>query len=92
MSNPTPADHLAWAICASVRPERDDDGDRPCRVPCAVCRAGAAAVLRATVERVVPEPPDCGAPSSDYVQGAEDRQQLVGFRLLDLAAKLERHQ
>ena len=54
MPDPTPADHLAWAICAAVRPERDDDGERPCRVPCAACRAGAAAVIRVIADQVVP--------------------------------------
>ena len=94
MPDPTPADRLAWAICAAVRPDRDEDGERPCRVPCAACRAGAAAVLRVAVEQVVPEPPDCGVSWScnvlgrSYAQGAEDRQRLVRFRLLDLAAKL----
>ena len=85
---PTPADHLAWAICAAVRPDRDDDGERPCRVPCAACRAGAAAVLRVAVEQVVPEPPDMGTPWSERVGGAEDRQRLVRYRVLDLVAKL----
>ena len=83
MTTPTPADHLAWAICTTARPEQ------PCRVPCAMCRAAAAAVLRVAVEQVVPEPPDCGAPSSERVKGAEDRQRLVRHRLLDLVAKLE---
>ena len=88
---PTPADRLAWAICAAVRPDRDEDGERPCRVPCAACRAGAAAVLRVAVEQVVPEPPGCGVSWSDYNQGAEDCQWLVRYRLLDLVVKLERH-
>ena len=52
MPDPTPADHLAWAICAAIRPERDDDGERPCRVPCLACRAGAAAVIRAAADQV----------------------------------------
>ena len=88
MADPTPADHLAWAICATVRPGRDEDGERPCRVPCAMCRAVAAAVLRVAVEQMVPELPDTGTPWSERVGGAEDRQRLVWFRLLDLAAKL----
>jgi hypothetical protein len=54
MADPTPADHLAWAICVTVRPDRDEDGERPCRVPCSVCRAGAAAVLGVAMERLVP--------------------------------------
>ena len=54
MPDPAPADHLAWAICATVLPERDDDGERPCRVPCAACRAGAAAVIRVIADQVVP--------------------------------------
>ena len=82
MPDPTPADHLAWAICTTARPER------PCRVPCAMCRVAAAAVLRVAVEQVVPEPPDGGAAWSHYNKGAEDRQRLVRYRLLDLVAKL----
>ena len=89
MTTPTPADHLAWAICTTARPERDEDGERPCRVPCAACRAGAVAVLRVAVEQVVPEPPDRGVSWRDYNQGAENRQRLVRFQLLDLVAKLE---
>ena len=89
MSIPTPADHLAWAVCTSVGPDRDDDGERPCRVPCAVCQAGAAAVLRVAVEQVAPKPPDMGAAWFHYNKGAEDRQRLVRHRLLDLVAKLE---
>ena len=91
MPDSTPADHLAWAICGAVRPDRDDDGERPCRVPCAMCRAAAAAVLRVAVEQVVPEPPDTGAAWFRYNKGAEDRQRLVRYRLLDLVAKLEGH-
>ena len=83
MPDPTPADHLAWAICVAVCPER------PCRVPCAMCRAGAAAVLRVAVEQAVPEPPGCGVSWRDYDQGAEDCQWLVRYRLLDLVVKLE---
>ena len=83
MPDPTPADRLAWAICTTARPER------PCRVPCAMCRAGAAAVLRVAVEQVVPEAPDGGAARFHYNKGAEDRQRLVRHRLLDLVAKLE---
>ena len=91
MTDPTltPVDRLASAICATVRPDRDEDGERPCQVPCSACRAGAAAVLRSVVDQAVPEPPDCGAPSSDYVKGAEDRQRLVRFRLLSIATELE---
>ena len=86
---PTPADRLAWAICTITRPDRDDDGERPCPAPCAVCQAGAAAVLRVAVEQVVPEPPDMGAAWFHYNKGAEDRQRLVRYRLLGLVAKLE---
>jgi hypothetical protein len=37
----------------------------------------------------VPAPPDCGAPASELVKGAEDRQRLVRFRLLSIATELE---
>ena len=48
-----------------------------------------AAALRAAAEQVVQEPPECGAPLHDYNKGAEDRQKLVRFRLLAIAAELE---
>ena len=51
--------------------------------------AAAAAVLRVAVEQLVPEPPDCGTPWSERVGGAEDRQRLVRFRMLAIAAELE---
>ena len=84
MANTTPADHLAWAICAT------QEGVQLCQVPCAMCRAAAAAVLRVAVEQVVPEPPDMGTPFSERVGGAEDRQRLVRFRMLAIAAELVR--
>jgi hypothetical protein len=52
-------------------------------------RSAIAAALRAAVDQVVPEPPDCGPASHDYNKGAEDRQQLIRFRLLFIAAELE---
>ena len=81
--NPTPADRMAWAICTTARPER------PCRVPCAMCRAAAAAVLCVAVEQVLPEAPDGGAAWFRYNKGAEDRQRLIRYRLLAIAAELE---
>ena len=49
------------------------------------------AALRAAVDQVVPESPDCGPPASDCVKGAEDRQRMVRFRLLAIATELEGH-
>lgn len=49
----------------------------------------ACAALRAVADQVVQEPPECGAPLHDYNKGAEDRQKLVRFRLLAIAAELE---
>jgi hypothetical protein len=49
----------------------------------------AAATLRAVADQVVPEPPDCGPPASDYIKGAEDRQRMVRFRLLAIATELK---
>jgi len=49
----------------------------------------ASAALRAAVEQAVPEPPDCGTPTNDYVRGLEDRQRMVRFWLLSIAAELE---
>jgi len=51
---------------------------------------GLAAALRAAAEQAVPEPPDCGTPANDYVRGLEDRQRMARFRLLCIAAELER--
>jgi hypothetical protein len=48
-----------------------------------------AATLRAAVDQVVPEPPNCGTPANDYVRGLEDRQRMARFRLLSIAAELE---
>ena len=49
-----------------------------------------AAALRAAVEQAVPEPPNCGTPAKAYVRGLEDRQRMVRFRLLSIAAELEK--
>jgi len=49
-----------------------------------------AAAIRAAVEQAAPEPPDCGTPANDYVRGLEDRQRMTRFRLLAIAAELER--
>lgn len=35
----------AAAICLTIRPDRDTDGDRPCSTLCTTCKAAAAAVL-----------------------------------------------
>ena len=48
------------------------------------------AAIRAAVEQAVPEPPHCGTPANDYVRGLEDRQHMVRFRLLSIAAELEK--
>jgi len=89
MNASTPADHLAWAICATVRPDRDEDGERPCRVPCSVCRTGAAAVIRPFLDQVLPELPAPDGSASDYCRGLEDRQRTARFRGLAIAAELE---
>ena len=39
----TLSDRIARALCAAMAPDRDGDGARPCRIPCATCRDGAAA-------------------------------------------------
>jgi hypothetical protein len=52
-------------------------------------RSAIAAALLAVADQVVPEPPDCGPASHDYNKGAEDRQRLVRFRLLAIAAELK---
>ena len=39
----TLSDRIARALCAAMAPDRDGDGARPCRIPCAACRNGAAA-------------------------------------------------
>ena len=54
-----------------------------------VYRQCIAAALRAVADQVVPKPPDCGPALHDYNKGAEDRQRLVRFRLLAIAAELE---
>ena len=51
--------------------------------------ATIVATLRAVADQAVPEPPDCGPALHDYNKGAEDRQRLVRFRLLAIAAELE---
>ena len=52
MTNPTPADRLALAMCVAVLP-----GSKPCQSPCHSCRQQAAAVVRELAEQVVPEEP-----------------------------------
>jgi hypothetical protein len=53
-------------------------------------RQPLAAALRAAADQVVPEPPNCGTPANDYVRGLEDRQRITRFRLLSIAAELEK--
>jgi hypothetical protein len=52
-------------------------------------RSAIAAALCAAADHVVPEAPDSGNACFPYNKGAEDRQQLVRFRLLAIAAELE---
>jgi hypothetical protein len=54
---------------------------------CGSNESAMAAALRAVVEQVVPAPPECGKPASDWVRGMEDRQRIV--RLLSSADELE---
>jgi hypothetical protein len=56
---------------------------------CAEDVADLCAALRAAADHVVPEAPDSGDAWFLYNKGAEDRQQLVRFRLLAIAAELE---
>jgi len=58
------------------------------KAPCSN-ELSVAAVLRAAVDRAVPEPPNCGTPANDYVRGLEDRQRIARFRLLSIADELD---
>ena len=73
-----PSSLASFALCVSVRPDRDEDGARPCSTPCAICRAGAVAVLRVSVDQVVP---DIGAVTAEL--------QNVRERFLDIVTELE---
>ena len=81
MNTPTPLSPAAQAgqLILSYRRAADE-------VPHSL---GLAAALRAVVDQAAPEPADCGPASHDYNKGAEDRQRLVRFRLLAIAAELE---
>ena len=87
MPDPTPADHLAWAICAAVRPERDEDGEWPCRVPCLACRAGAAAVIRAAADQVMPE--GANPVGDEHDDARHDQWMRIRYKFLAKAAELE---
>lgn len=82
-----PSSLAAFALCVSVRPDRDEDGARPCSTPCAICRAGAAAVLRVAVDQVVPDKyPEA---RDDYGEGFLVAHLQHRGELLAIAAELE---
>ena len=76
----TPLSPAAQAVLNSMYRSYDHEPTR---------RLIAAAVFRAVADQVVPEPPDCGSALHDYNKGAEDRQRLIRYRLLAIAAELE---
>jgi hypothetical protein len=83
MTAPTPLSPAAQAIWDAWNDAYEAQG------PLEGMDQPIVAALRAAVDQVVPEPPDCGPASHDYNKGAEDRQRLIRFRLLALAAELE---
>ena len=84
MTNPTPADRMALAVC------RANGYPGPCHVSeiCDTCRRSAAAVVRELAELVVPSVPLDRRYTTEEKWNARDD---VRAEILAIAAELEVH-
>ena len=80
----TLSDRIARALCVAMRPDRDGDGARPCRIPCETCRDGAAAAAH-EVAAYFSERYGGASTTADvlYAVGSHQAEPMAGWQPID---------